>query len=61
MGKNQDPDAGSGMNNPFHISGSLDTVFWVKILKFFDTDPGWKKSGFQDPGYTFRIRNTGKR
>jgi hypothetical protein len=29
MGKNQDP--------------SLETIFWVKILKIFDTDPGWKK------------------
>jgi hypothetical protein len=38
MGKNQDP--GSGMNNPDHISESLKTFFWVKILKFFDADPG---------------------
>jgi hypothetical protein len=28
------------MNNPDHISESLETVFWVKILKFFDADPG---------------------
>jgi hypothetical protein len=28
------------MNNPDHISGSLETIFWVKILKFFDADPG---------------------
>jgi hypothetical protein len=28
------------MNNPDHISESLETVFWVKILKFFDVDPG---------------------
>jgi hypothetical protein len=38
------------MNNPDHISQSLDTTFfWVKIryrvLKFFDADPGWKKFG----------------
>jgi hypothetical protein len=51
---------GSGMgkkfrnrdDNPDHISESLETIFWVKILKFFDADPGprnpgWKKS---DPG-----------
>jgi hypothetical protein len=31
------------MNNPDHIFESLETVFWVKILKFFDADPGWKK------------------
>jgi hypothetical protein len=28
---------------------SLETIFWVKILKFFDADvdshPGWKKFG----------------
>ncbi len=29
----------SGMNNPDHISESLETIFWVKILKFFDADP----------------------
>jgi hypothetical protein len=28
------------MNNPDHISESLETIFWVKILKFFDADPG---------------------
>ncbi len=35
------------MNNPDHISKSLETIFWLKIW-----DPGWKKS---DPGS--RIRN----
>jgi hypothetical protein len=30
----------SGMNSPDHISESLKTTFWVKILKFFDMDPG---------------------
>jgi hypothetical protein len=34
------------MNNPDFISESLETIFWVKILKFFDADPGgWKKFG----------------
>jgi hypothetical protein len=28
------------MNNPDHMSESLETIFWVKILKFFDADPG---------------------
>jgi hypothetical protein len=28
------------MNNPDHISESLETIFWVKILKFFDADSG---------------------
>jgi hypothetical protein len=42
------------MNNPDHISESLETMFWVKILKFFDADadPG---SGFFWP----RIRDPG--
>jgi hypothetical protein len=31
--------SGSGMNNPDHFSQSLETIFWVKILKFFDADP----------------------
>ncbi len=35
-----------GMNNLDHISESLVTILWVKILKFFDADPGgWKKFG----------------
>jgi hypothetical protein len=33
--KNQDPGCGSGMNNPDHISESLETIFGVKMLKFF--------------------------
>jgi hypothetical protein len=45
------------MNSPDHISESLETIFCVKILKFFDIDPGsgmekilirdlgWKKLG----------------
>jgi hypothetical protein len=41
--------SGSGMNNPDQISESLETIFWVKIFKVFDADPGvmGKKS---DPG-----------
>ncbi len=61
IGKSQDPDqvSVSGMNIPDHISESLKNNFWVKILKFFDVDPGWKKlypgsgmekSWIQDPG-----------
>jgi hypothetical protein len=38
----------SGMNNPDHISESLETIFWVKILKFFEADPGWKKIRIRD-------------
>jgi hypothetical protein len=39
MGKKKS-GTGSGMNNPDHISYSLETIFWVEILKFFDADPG---------------------
>jgi hypothetical protein len=40
------------MNNPDHIFQSLETIFcffyvffMVKILKFFDADPGWRQFG----------------
>ncbi len=43
------------MNILDDISESLETIFWVKILEFFDVnadpgifltlDPGWKKFG----------------
>jgi hypothetical protein len=45
--------------NRDHISESLETFFWVIILKLFDGDPGpgWKKFGsgmesirIEDPG-----------
>jgi hypothetical protein len=45
MGKKS--GSGYGMNNQDHISESLETILWVKILQFFDADPGWKKL---DPG-----------
>ncbi len=44
---------GSGMNNPDHISDSLEIIFiCVKILKFFDADPGseMEKIRIRDPG-----------
>jgi hypothetical protein len=45
---------GSEMNNQDHISESVETIFWVKILKFFfDADPGsgMKKNRSRDPGW----------
>jgi hypothetical protein len=36
------------MNIPDHFSESLVTVFWVKIFKFFDADPGIRD--LLDPG-----------
>ena len=54
MGESQHPDPGSGMNNPDHIFLELRNHFFaflgVKILKFFDEDPG---SGME----TVRIRD----
>jgi hypothetical protein len=41
MGKKSGP----GMNSPDHIFESLETIFWFKILLFFDADPAWKKFG----------------
>jgi hypothetical protein len=49
MGKKS--GSGSGMYNPNQISETLETIFGVKILKFFDADPGWKKIRVQDPGW----------
>ncbi len=48
MGKQS--KSGSGMNIPHHISESLETIFWVKILQFFYADPE-QGSGPFDPGY----------
>jgi hypothetical protein len=61
--------SGSGMNNPEHISDSLQTIFWIKILKFFYVDPGSEMEKIRirdgknsDPGWkkfgSSRIRNT---
>jgi hypothetical protein len=49
--------SGSGMNNPGHISESLETIFGLKYLNSLMRirDPGWKKfgSGIRDkhPGF----------
>jgi hypothetical protein len=40
------------MNNQDHISESLETIFWVKILRFFDAHP---RSGMEK----IWIRNNG--
>jgi hypothetical protein len=34
------------MNIPDHISESLETIFWDKIFKFFDADPGYGMQKF---------------
>jgi hypothetical protein len=63
MGKKS--GSGSGMNNPDHISESLETIFGVKIFIFFDADPGFgmEKIRIRDPGWkkigsVSRNRNT---
>jgi hypothetical protein len=45
MGKKS--GSGSGVNDPDHISESLETICWVKKLTFFMWiwDPRWKKFG----------------
>jgi hypothetical protein len=35
---------------PDHIFESLETIFWVKIHKFFDADPGSGMEKNSDPG-----------
>jgi hypothetical protein len=56
------------MNNPDHMFYSLETTFWVKILKFFDADPGWLQFGSgsgirngkkSDPGSGINIPGSG--
>jgi hypothetical protein len=41
--------SGSGMNIPDHIFENLDTIFWVKILKFCDADPESGSRNLYDP------------
>jgi hypothetical protein len=57
-----DPGTGSGLKILDHISESIETIFWVKIFKFFDADadpgiyltlgPGseMEKNRLRDPG-----------
>jgi hypothetical protein len=47
-GMDKKSGSGSGMNNPDHIFESLETIFWVKLLKFFDADcvTGYGKEKF---------------
>ncbi len=44
--------SGSAIYNPDYISWSLETIFWVKILKFFaeDQGSGMEKIRIWDPG-----------
>ncbi len=46
--------SGSGMNIPDHFFDSLETVFWVRILRIFDADPDPGSGIFLtlDPGWT---------
>jgi hypothetical protein len=38
------------MNNKDNISESLETIIWVKILKFFDANPGKIQIRDKHPG-----------
>ncbi len=42
------------MNIPDHISESLETIFWVKILKVFDAYPDPGSMNIFDPGSGIR-------
>jgi hypothetical protein len=50
--------SGSGMNNPDHIFERLETIFWVKILQFFDADPGFRMEKTRIRDKTSWIHNT---
>jgi hypothetical protein len=58
MGESQHPDPGSGIQDEqpgsyfLELRNHFFAIFWVKILKFFDEDPG---SGME----TVRIRDPG--
>ncbi len=43
--------SGSGMHILDHISKSLETIFWVKILEFFDADSDPGSGNFFDPEF----------
>ncbi len=38
------------MNIPAHISESLKTIFWLKVIQFLDADPGHGIFLTLDPG-----------
>jgi hypothetical protein len=42
------------MHTPDHITESLETIFWVKILKFFDVDADPGSGNLFDPGSGIR-------
>ncbi len=69
MSKKSGFGSGIRMSNPDHISESLQTIFWVKILKILccgsrirdgkNSDPGWKKIRIRNkhPGSATLARN----
>ncbi len=59
--KNQDPDPGSGsrMKALDNISKSLETNFWVKIIKFFEADPDLGSRNLFDPGPGIQDKHPG--
>jgi hypothetical protein len=59
-GIDPDPESVSGMNIPDNNSESLETIFGVKILKFFDADADSGSGNLFNPGYgneKIRIRD----
>jgi hypothetical protein len=52
-GRGKKSGSGSRTNIPDHISESFETIFWLKILKFFYEDLGFgmEKNLILDPGW----------
>jgi hypothetical protein len=53
----QDQNGCKIMNNPDQISESLKKIIWVKILIFFNADPGWEKFGSGREKFVSGIRD----
>ncbi len=56
---NQDSDPRSGMKFPNHISETLETIFGLKKLKFFDADQGSGIFLFRDGKIWIRDKHPG--
>jgi hypothetical protein len=59
MGKKSGSGSGINIEQPGLYFRELRNNFWVKILKFFDADPGWKEFGsginIPDPHHCLQV------
>jgi hypothetical protein len=51
--------SGSGMNIPDHFSKRLETLLWLKILKFIDADLGSFLPWIRDRKFRIRYKHPG--